>query len=137
MEARIDVHPVDAEVAELLVAQETALLLPEVRASVDALDRLIADDFHEIGANGRSFGKDEVMSRLPGESGIAFVARDYALRRVSEDLIVVLYRAERGVEGSSAASLRSSWWRRESAGWRMVFHQGTPLAAATSAGDDR
>jgi hypothetical protein len=26
-----------------------------------------------------------------------------------------------------AASLRSSLWRRDEEGWRMVFHQGTPV----------
>lgn len=129
MEARVEVHPVDADLAQLLISQELALLRPEVRGSAAALDRLIADDFHEIGANGSAFGKEEVISRLPSENGVGFAARDFALRRVAEDVVVLLYRAERSVQGMTAASLRSSWWRRESDGWRMVFHQGTPLAA--------
>ena len=120
-----------------LIEYELTLLRPEVRASIDMLDQLIADDFFEIGANGRAFGKDEVLARLPGENAIAFDAEGFEVRRVTDDVAVVLYRAVRTVHGTSVASRRSSWWRRDAQGWRMVFHQGTPLTDLAHRGEER
>lgn len=77
------------------------------------------------------------MARLPGESGVAFEAEGFEVRRVTEDVAVVLYRAVRTAGGVSVASRRSSWWRRDVQGWRMVFHQGTPSADAVGHGGVR
>ncbi len=110
-----------------LAEQELLLLQPGVRASVDRLDALIADDFREIGASGRQFGKDEAIMRLPAESGVTFAADDLEVRLLGAEVALVTYRAVRSADGRRQRSLRSSLWRHDPSGWRMVFHQGTPL----------
>lgn len=110
-----------------LVELELALLRPGLRASRERLDALIADDFQEIGAGGRMFGKQDVLGRLPGEQGVVFEAGDFQARLLAPDVALLVYRAVRGDATGSAVSLRSSIWRRDAAGWRMAFHQGTPL----------
>lgn len=113
-----------------LVDLELKLLRAEVRASRDALDALIAEDFMEIGAIGRSFGKQEVLERLPRERGISFEASDFSGRQLAPDVALLNYRSVRGDGSGDRASLRSSIWRREASGWRMVFHQGTTAEQA-------
>lgn len=109
------------------MALERSLLQPAVRASAAELDALLADEFREIGASGRAFGKDEVLARLPEESGVAFTVAEMNVQLLGSDHALVTYRATRRAGGVDQASWRSSLWRREATGWRMLYHQGTPL----------
>jgi hypothetical protein len=45
-------------------------------------------------------------------------------RFVSHDAVLVTYAAERE---SGPRSLRSSLWLNGDDGWRVLFHQGTPV----------
>ncbi|NZA27518.1 DUF4440 domain-containing protein [Luteimonas sp. SJ-92] len=110
-----------------LVGLELMLLDAAVRASPARLDALIAADFREIAASGRMFGKDEVLARLPLETGVGFRAEAMEVRAVAPGVVLLVYRAHREAGGRCAVSRRSSLWRRDAEGWRMAFHQGTPL----------
>lgn len=124
----------DEPVERLLVELELALLQPQVRASRERLDALLCDDFREIAASGRVFGKDEVLRRLPQETGVGFEATGFDVRAIAPDVALVAYRAQRRSGGAHSRSVRSSLWRREAGRWRMVFHQGTPLPGADNIG---
>jgi len=50
---------------KVLIELEKELHSVEARASLARLDQLISDDFREIGASGKYFGKSEVLERLP------------------------------------------------------------------------
>lgn len=110
-----------------LMALERSLLEPAVRASAAQLDALLADGFREVGASGRAFGKGDVLARLPEESGVAFTTAGMDVQLLGNDYALVTYRAIRSADGEDRSSLRSSLWRREASGWRMLYHQGTPL----------
>ena len=110
------------------IEREQALLTDAVRASREALDALLADDFMEIASTGVSFGKAAVLDRLPQEAGsVAFEGSGFTERPVADGVVVVTYRAIVSRNGLRTASVRSSLWRLESPSWRMVFHQGTRL----------
>ena len=81
-----------------------------------------------IAANGRRFGKDEVLARLPQESGIAFTASGFQCRLIAPGVALLNYDASRIAHREETRSRRSSLWRHEAGVWRMCFHQGTPLA---------
>jgi len=117
-----------SDTPQLLIGLELELLEPQVRADASRLDALIADDFREVGASGRSFGKDEALSRLPTEQGIAFVTEQMEARMLSPSVGLVTYQARRTADGSAARSKRSSIWVRDGERWQMVYHQGTVLA---------
>ena len=110
-----------------LMALERSLLEPAVRASAAQLDALLADGFREVGASGRAFGKGDVLARLPEESGVVFTTAGMDVQLLGKDYALVTYRAIRSADGEDLSSLRSSLWRREASGWRMLYHQGTPL----------
>ena len=110
------------------IEREHALLSDAVRASREALDALLADDFMEVASTGVSFGKAAVLDRLPEESGsVAFEASGFSERTVAGGVVLVTYRATMDRNGIRTASMRASLWRLEISGWHMVFHQGTRL----------
>jgi hypothetical protein len=100
---------------------ETRLLDPAVRASREAVSRLLAEDFVEFASTGVVYDRAGILAALAAEA-IAGAPqrrlRDLTVRELSPDAVLVTYRAER--------SLRSSVWRRSGGGWQMLFHQGTP-----------
>ena len=112
---------------ERILALERKLLDPDVRASSQELDRLIADDFVEFGSSGRIWNKRDVLSALPTESGVHFTISNFAIRELGPGLVLATYRVIRSTkEAEHRASLRSSIWRFENERWQMTFHQGTP-----------
>jgi hypothetical protein len=98
------------------------------------IDRLLADDFQEIGSLGDVFGKREALDELAQESRDGHhterKTEDWSVRALSIDVALVTYkvvRLDRG-DGSTVASLRSSIWAFRDGRWQMVFHQGTRLS---------
>jgi GNAT superfamily N-acetyltransferase len=107
---------------ERVIANELALLRPEVRSDPDAVSTLLHDDFREFGASGRVWDRDAVVRALPTEDERALEARDIQAFALAPDVILVTYAAQE----SWSASLRSSIWVRVGDTWRVRFHQGTP-----------
>jgi hypothetical protein len=109
---------------------ETSLLRPEVRASRDALSKLLANDFVEFGSSGRIYDRDQVIDGLVQESSAPPVERkthDFSVHRLSEVVVLVTYRVSRRMPGGGEfQTLRSSVWQLRGDQWQMVFHQGTP-----------
>ena len=108
---------------------ELELLQPAVRADAQRLDALLADEFLEVAATGRSFGKSEVMHRLPTEAGIAFAAEDMRVQMLAPEVALVTYVAQRTVGESTSVSKRCSLWVSTGSRWQLRYHQGTPSEA--------
>jgi len=103
---------------------EERLLDPATRASTRVLDELIDDDFVEFGASGRVWSKPDVLAELPGQRALgAFTIADFHALALGDGFVLATYRLTLGGKGET--SLRSSLWRRDGAGWRLRFHQGT------------
>ena len=54
------------------------------------------------------------------------VMADLGAPLVREDAVLITYRAEAPGD-EQASSWRSSLWVRDEHGWRILFHQGTPV----------
>ncbi|MCG9748413.1 DUF4440 domain-containing protein [Shewanella sp. Isolate8] len=115
---------------QTIIELELALLSPEVRCDANVLDELIHADFLEVGATGISFGKPEVLARLPKEKPPVFRVSDMQYRLLSEDLVQLNYRAcfKPVNEVDKRYSLRTSLWKCSNGRWQMIYHQGTPCA---------
>ncbi|MDF1798453.1 MAG: DUF4440 domain-containing protein [Planctomycetota bacterium] len=121
--------------AEQLQALELRLLEPGVRASSEALEGLLAEDFREFGASGQSFDRAGVVAVAAGgvaEPAERYQLEDFEAHAMGEDHALVTYLLRvLGPDGAELrSSRRSSHWRREPGGWRLVFHQGTPAEAS-------
>jgi hypothetical protein len=108
-------------------ALEERLLQPEVRRSRAALDRLLADDFVELASDGNAYDKAAVIAALEKERTFRRVIGGFRVAAIADGVVLATYEAVREDPGSgqTVESLRSSLWRREGRGWRLVFHQGT------------
>ncbi len=126
----------DADLAARIRALEAELLRPEVRASSRRVEELLAEDFVEFGASGRRWGRAACIESMAGEAGSAGAAgaggaceiEDFELRMLAPDVALATYRLTAAAGSGPGGSLRSSIWRRDAGGWRMVFHQGTCAA---------
>ena len=117
----------------LLRGLEESLLSAEGRASPELIDRLLGEDFQEIGSSGDTFGKREALALLAEEARDGHVyaraTSDWTIRGLATGVALVTYKVARldRTEGSTAVSLRSSVWVFRDRRWQMIFHQGTRL----------
>jgi len=112
--------------AELVMRSERALLSSVTRRDAREVDRLLDEDFEEIGASGRLWSRSEMIHALAAERrGDDDVIRDTEMRAcvLGPELILLTYVSDR--DGRRAR--RSSLWRRTATGWRLRHHQGTVL----------
>jgi ketosteroid isomerase-like protein len=101
------------------------LAQPETLRSAAEVERLVSDDFVEFGNSGRVYGKADVLAMIAAHPPQAPVPiADLRVVELSADAGLALY--------STPQSNRSSVWRREASGFRIVFHQGTSIPAASS-----
>ena len=114
-------------VKQQLVELEQLLVQPATRLSAEMLNRHLADDFYEIAATGRCFGKADVLERLPTETPPIITQQDFDSRDLADGLAQLTYRAtiQRAENESPSYSVRSSIWRFDGEKWQMIFHQGT------------
>ena len=125
--------PCDKVACDLLKANELALLDPKIRSNRVELDRLIADEFFEVGASGSTFGKAELVLSLPDESGIYFEALDVKVNMLSSTVGLVTYTTARMSGESVQRSRRASIWVKTGEQWQMIYHQGTVVKEADDA----
>ena len=114
---------------EQVRALELQLHDPAVRCDRAAAERLLHPDFLEIGASGRMWDKRSILDSLTADTRSAPAVSELQAKWLSADTILVTYRAQRP---RATASLRASVWLRDAHGWRVRFHQGTPVASAES-----
>jgi len=107
---------------------EQMLLDPAVRRDRGRVDALLAKDFEEIGASGRSWTREQILDLLATETYEAPAAEDFRCTMLADTVGLVTYRSWRRhpQTGAKTVVLRSSLWIRDSEVWRMRFHQGTP-----------
>jgi hypothetical protein len=120
---------VDAAEIQHFIDLELFLLSPGARLSPARLEELLDPDFREIGTSGRRWTRAETISALSKESAETsddgpIRASDFEVTAVASDVVLVTFLTV----GRGRRSLRSSIWRRSEGSWRVLHHQGTPLA---------
>jgi hypothetical protein len=113
----------DIDVAEVLDL-ERELQTAECRRDRARVSVLLAEDFIEVGASGRVWDRSSTLELLGAESGDAVIeVRDLTGRVIGDGFVMAHWDSDRG----GRRARRTSLWRRESAGWQLVHHQGTLL----------
>jgi hypothetical protein len=88
-----------------------------------ALSALIADDFLEFGASGRTWRAADVRKLLTTERPRDVPMEEFAVMRLAPTVALVAYESR-----DPRHAKRSSLWIRRKGRWQMVFHQGTLIA---------
>ncbi|MGI2031147.1 DUF4440 domain-containing protein [Rhizobium panacihumi] len=120
---------VETDLHDHLFALETELQTFTARNSEVRLRQLLAPDFREFGRSGRSYDFQTILADLTSESiAVRTAIEDFSISFVSDTVALATYLGIRfQADGSKQLTNRSSLWRLDTdAGWRMVFHQGTP-----------
>ncbi|MDW2878252.1 MULTISPECIES: nuclear transport factor 2 family protein [Bacillaceae] len=93
----------------------------EVRTNREELDKLLADDFFEIGSSGYMFDKKECL-----ESGVVLTEmslHNHEIYPLSSDVVLSTYFVVDKTRNRN--TLRSSIWKLIDGRWQLYFHQGT------------
>lgn len=94
--------------------------LVDPRSRIAAAEELLAPDFEEIGASGVHYDRAATLSAMKAQpTSLSTSITELATAALSEELTLVTFRTQN--------SRRSSLWKKTPAGWRLRFHQGTPL----------
>ena len=114
----------DSDVAEVLQL-ERELQTAECRRDRARVIALLAEDFTEIGTSGRVWDLASAIELFGAESGddAAIEVHDLTGRVIGDGFVMACWDSDRG----GRRARRTSLWRRGSAGWRLVHHQGTLL----------
>ncbi|MFE1383626.1 DUF4440 domain-containing protein [Streptomyces sp. NPDC058740] len=120
---------VESSVAEV-IERELQLLSPAGRSSRALAERLLDPEFVEVGASGRRWDRQEMLSALPVMQGAADDGPQYVPYEMTGTALapgLVHLTFETVIDGRRAR--RSSIWRKqdEESGWRMYYHQATPM----------
>jgi hypothetical protein len=117
-----------------VIEGELRLLQPLVRRARAEVDALLDPEFAEFGASGRRWSRPEILASLASEGReVAIAAQDLSASRIAEGVVLVTYVSDDGERRCN----RSSLWRRTPTGWRMYFHQGTPIPGQAARGRHR
>lgn len=107
---------------------ELELLSSETRKSPQRLNELLSNDFFEFTQSGTACTKHNIIDVLQQCPEEKFVVRDYSEKKLSADVVLVHYIADREIveSGEKRCTLCSSIWQNINNRWQMVFFQGTP-----------
>lgn len=110
---------------DVVVRLERSLLTPEVRGDASRLAELLHPDFEEIGVSGRAWDRETTIQALveAPESG-AELSAILGVSRATSDALLLVFETT----GRRGLARRSSLWVRTPSGWKVRFHQGTPVA---------
>jgi hypothetical protein len=132
-------EPTTSNSHELLpILEELKQLEPLLYAANGGLTRehfekLLVPDFWEVGASGRCYSREFVLSvlderqRHPIEE--PWQTSDHQVRKIAEHNYLLTYTLHQ----ATRTSRRASVWRRTDTGWQMLYHQGTVVAPSQSA----
>ncbi len=116
-------------IRDALRAREPIFHRPEWGTRREDFEAMVEPDFWEVGASGqcydRAFVLDTLVARHAAPVHEDLQVSDFACRALGDDTYLVTYRLAQG----ERLSRRSTIWRRHEGRWRIVYHQGTLIAA--------
>jgi hypothetical protein len=113
--------PMTADLRETLLRLETALASADPTGIDEGLPALLADDFFEFGASGRTWDAATTREALAGAGAAEPVELlEFEIDPLAPDVVLATYRL-----GPPRPSNRSTIWVRRDGRWQVRFHQGT------------
>lgn len=108
---------------------EESLWIAETRFDTTLMNEVFAKDFFEFGRSGRTYARaDLIIEARPGQIIDATIPLlNFHARHLSADIVQVTYISEAVYGGEVERANRSSIWSRDGRGWKLRFHQGTPI----------
>ena len=124
MNTRMEISDQDHDALRRL---EESLWLAQYRFDRAYMDKTLAQDFFEFGRSGRVYRREDTLNVPFEPSEIRLPLPKFAVRLIAPDVALVTYISEVKFSDVTETANRSSLWSRYPAGWRLRFHQGTPI----------
>lgn len=105
----------------------------ETRFDPEWMDRILHPDFTEIGMSGQVHSRDATVETPPIDLEVSLPHESYRLELIDEDVALVRYVSHDTYDGVERRARRTSVWVNTNEGWRLRFHQGTPLPGPAGA----
>ena len=110
-----------------LVACEPIFHRPEWGTTRADFDRTMAPEFWEIGASGKVYERAFVLDLLEERHRTPQVETltpfGFRISRISAETYLLHYNLHQ----DARETRRTTVWRREAEGWKILFHQGTVM----------
>ncbi len=117
-------------VLEELKLREPIFHHPEFGTTRRDYEAMTDPEFWEVGASGRRYSREFVLetleNRAPDPDESQWLTRDFQCREIAADNYLITYTLHQGPRITRRATL----WRRTSAGWKILYHQGTLVESA-------
>ncbi|HEY8317699.1 MAG TPA: DUF4440 domain-containing protein [Amnibacterium sp.] len=119
---------IDGDTEAQLRELEEGLWRPETRFDERWMRRVLHPDFLEFGRSGRVYDLAATLAAEAAPFGAELPLPGFTVREPAPGVALVTY-VSRVVhaDGEPLAANRSSLWVRGDDGWRLRFHQGTPV----------
>ncbi|MBS0557788.1 MAG: DUF4440 domain-containing protein [Proteobacteria bacterium] len=118
-----------AQASRMIAAREPIFHHPELGTSRAAFEAMVDQDFWEVGASGAKYSKAFVLDTLQARHAEpvveTFTVSDFACRELAPNLYLATYQLDQ----AGRLSRRSTIWRFAGSAWKIVYHQGTLMAA--------
>lgn len=115
-----------ASVQAELVAREMIFHRLEYDTDHQAVEAMIADEFFEVGASGRCYGRqcviDTLLARPAWTIENDWCTSDFRCLEIATNTYLLTYEL---TQEGSRHTRRATIWQRADAGWKTVYHQGT------------
>lgn len=119
-----NIHQVQVE----LQRREPIFHRPEFGTTRADFERMMADDFWEIGASGKCYTREFVLQVLEERHSTPqkedWQTSNFRCRQLSDSIYLLTYTLTQ----NNRVTQRSTIWRRAGSDWKIVFHQGTIVA---------
>ena len=121
------------QVLEGLRAREPIFHRPELGSTRADFERMMAEEFWEVGASGRRYSRASVLNLLekrhaePHED--VWETSEFRCDRLAADLYLLTYTL---LQDKARLTRRATIWRKTPGEWKIVYHQGTIVQDATN-----
>jgi ribonuclease HI len=109
-----------------VMALEREMQTGVCRRNPGRMRALLADDFEEVGASGQVWNRESTLELVRSDCADdpEIDVLNIAARVIRDDVVMIRWDSNQG----RRRARRTSLWRRDPAGWRLVHHQGTLIA---------
>ncbi|HEX6945960.1 MAG TPA: DUF4440 domain-containing protein [Acidimicrobiia bacterium] len=114
------------QVLRTLQQLEESLYEPSTRFDEAYMEELLAPDYMEFGSSGRVWTRGQIIRTQPVDIDARLPLPDFEVRLLGDEVALVTYRTEMGIDYATAANRCSVWKKWSDGRWRLVFHQATP-----------
>jgi hypothetical protein len=132
MEPKLEIAPELADVLAQISRLEPIFHWPPSEMSREALKKMTADDFWEVGASGRRYAGDFVFDvleqrQIKAEPDVWEIS-DLYCRKLADEVYLLTYTL---LQDRTRLTRRATIWQRSADVWKIIYHQGTVVQDAT------